>query len=45
MEAGFSISLTIAGQLLEVRDFSIHKAFFDKMTGFFGRLSSCALRG
>jgi hypothetical protein len=36
MEAGFSVSLTIAGHLLETRDFSIQKAFFDKITGFLG---------
>ena len=28
MEAGFSISLIIAGHLFESRDFSIQKAFF-----------------
>jgi hypothetical protein len=41
MEAGFSISLTIAGQLLEARDFSIQKAArrvsgSDSITGFLG---------
>jgi hypothetical protein len=31
MEAGFSISLTIVGHLLETRDFSIQKSFFDRI--------------
>jgi hypothetical protein len=45
MEAGFSISLTIAGRLSETRDFSIQKAFFDKISGFLGGVSTSALRG
>jgi hypothetical protein len=31
MKVNFSISLTIAGHLLETRDFSIQKAFFDRI--------------
>jgi hypothetical protein len=33
VEAGFSIGLTIVGGLSEARDFSVQKAFFDRIEG------------